>query len=64
VKEVRMLERRLANFLLNYEKYMINAGEKGIFLDMSQDRIDSTGEYHPRSRDYYSDEIAECITHY
>lgn len=63
-EEVCMLEQRLTNFLLTYKNEKIRAGEKGLFLDMSQDRIDSTGEYHPKKRHYYSEEIAECVTHY
>jgi hypothetical protein len=61
MEEVRLLEGGLTKFLLDYEKEMTKAREKGLYLDMNQDWIDQMGECHPKTRLYYS-EVAECVT--
>jgi hypothetical protein len=62
MEEVRLLEGGLTKFLLDYRKEMIKARVKGLYLDISQDWIDQMGEYHPKTRLYYAEEVAECVT--
>jgi hypothetical protein len=43
---------------------MVTAGKKGLFHDIGEDWIEPNGTYHPKIRQYYSDDIAETVVHY
>lgn len=55
MEQARLLEGGLTKLLLDYEKEMIKAREMGLYLDLNQDWIDQMGEYHPKTRLYYSE---------